>query len=260
MARFFSHFTSFACIAILSLCLSHFAFAQASKDDVSAGCDVDFYEQLNASATLKSTQEMEAAQTIITKPDSVLEYNCFDRRLNSLASSIAFQDDLSGDLKTLVGTPINTYLSNNFNHALDGGRSDTPSDPCGTMGYVWHTAKCHNFDIALFRDFTEMADSDPRIFPPKECPGKAERKDAIEAMVAAYQRPARKDGEGGTAEKIESYAVSAGACAKAIPTGLKASVTQEDGTAKEVDDVICPTAGCYYNGNACVRNANAASN
>lgn len=40
-------------------------------------CDADFMDVMKARAGLEATREMEMAQTIINKPDSVLEYSCF---------------------------------------------------------------------------------------------------------------------------------------------------------------------------------------
>lgn len=60
-------------------------FAQTSDSEA---CDSDVQSVMNARARLEAMRQMEMAQALILKPDSVLEYSCFDDRLNELGASM----------------------------------------------------------------------------------------------------------------------------------------------------------------------------
>lgn len=47
-------------------------------------CDVEVYDVLSERAWLEGQREVEVAQQLILKPDSVLEYSCFQQRRNEL--------------------------------------------------------------------------------------------------------------------------------------------------------------------------------
>ena len=64
----------FLIIALIFSCVS----VQAQDRE---SCDADFMAVLEARATLEGQREIEMAQTILAKPDSVLEYTCFAREL-----------------------------------------------------------------------------------------------------------------------------------------------------------------------------------
>ena len=49
-----------------------------------SSCDVDVYKVLSDRAWMEGQREMEIAQKLILKPDSVLEYSCFSQRRNEL--------------------------------------------------------------------------------------------------------------------------------------------------------------------------------
>lgn len=73
------------------------AFAQNFRNRQSASCDVEFADVLEARATLEAMRELEIAQTLILKPDSVLEYSCFHERNNDLdaVANIMFSDNVA---------------------------------------------------------------------------------------------------------------------------------------------------------------------
>ena len=50
-------------------------------------CDSEFYDVMSNRAWLESSREMEVAQTLINKPDSVLEYTCFDEILKKTGAA-----------------------------------------------------------------------------------------------------------------------------------------------------------------------------
>lgn len=86
--------------------------------EISPGCDPEFYDVLHARSWLEGKREVEIAQRLILKPDSVLEYSCFDDRLNEMAfgANTMFSD--------------NVFSSVMFpNHPPTTSRPDFPGPP-----------------------------------------------------------------------------------------------------------------------------------
>lgn len=67
----------------LCLCLFPAGLVFAQIPDT---CDADYYDVLRARSYVEGKREMEVAQRIILKPDSVLEYSCFNDALNDLGN------------------------------------------------------------------------------------------------------------------------------------------------------------------------------
>lgn len=139
-------FAKFLGVACLSL-LSSYHVAQAGTFAASA-CDPDYYESLESRAWLEAQREITQNQNLIFKPDSVLEYTCFDNHLKELAqhaedmfsetdrwggSIIANRaTHMDGALVSLVMAAFDEYDDANFNHGLLGGRIRAASDWAGT--------------------------------------------------------------------------------------------------------------------------------
>lgn len=70
---------------------------------------------MNARIWLESQREMEVAETLILKPDSVLEYSCFDNMRTSLGNAAhqLFNDNISSGIlfKTPTYTPSGLYAA-----------------------------------------------------------------------------------------------------------------------------------------------------
>lgn len=159
-------------------------------------CDPEYMDALEARAWLEAQREISQNQNLIVKPDSVLEYVCFDQFLDVLAEQAASMfsettrwgpiDGLgptSQDtaLQTLVSAGLVAYLTANFQHNYIGGRMNTEprtvnSAPgnrpynCSVMREVWEAAKCMNFfderEFDGFYDFQWYATQmDPRRYP-----------------------------------------------------------------------------------------------
>lgn len=142
----------------------------------STPCDTLYYESLSARAWLEAQREITQNQNIILKPDSVLEYTCFDMFLrelsdhaaNMLSETTSFGGPMSSSsmdnaLQNLVGVSLQAYGSGNFGHgtprlyALLGGHSAGSAVShsfsnitggtytCDIMARVWQAAKCINF-------------------------------------------------------------------------------------------------------------------
>lgn len=119
--------------------------AQAAVVPAASPCDPEYNRSLNARAWLEAQREVTQNQNLIYKPDSVLEYTCFNEYLNVLGrqaesmfsesgrwSSRLSDTHMDNALGGLMGGAIRNYLNSNFDnrsggkYALLGGRfSDT---------------------------------------------------------------------------------------------------------------------------------------
>lgn len=170
-------------------------------------CDPKYYDSLKARAWMEAQREITSNQTLIFKPDSVLEYTCFDQFMYEMNrdapkmfsghtrwGTILPPNSMLTTLESVIGGAYDAYLESNFNHNLLGGRSETEAytrDPrgnptsfgnydCDIMGNIWQEAKCRDF-IASEHDgfftFDEYADTDnpDRRTLPNAC-GKIDRR------------------------------------------------------------------------------------
>lgn len=160
-------------VATAVLAFGSGAFAQ----DVSKTCDVKVQDQMKQQGQLEGQRELELAQRLILKPDSTLEYSCFERVAKNFASADSSGNWPQGDPETLAwnfanfggGSPsgnislaINSlvlgafypYLRN-FGHLFLGGTFDTegaqfiqdltqPNSLCNPHYWIWFLAKCVN--------------------------------------------------------------------------------------------------------------------
>lgn len=154
------------------------AFAATSGSVIAAPpttpCDPEYMQALEARAWLELNREITQNQNLIAKPDSVLEYTCFNRFLNVAAKNYSggrpFSETtrwgaISGfsntttdtALSQTVGTALTSYITANFSHEYLGGR-DMGADYAGMTGAVtggdyncsemlrvWQDAKCMDF-------------------------------------------------------------------------------------------------------------------
>lgn len=159
-------------------------------------CDPEYMDALEARAWLEAQREVSQNQNFILKPDSVLEYTCFDSFLREIGDhaehmfsettrwgAITDLDNQSQDraLAELIHSGLVDYLTNNFNHTFLSGRATTdytPGSPmasggetysCEMLRRVWEEAKCMNFideaSIDGFYDFRWYQSNDPRTMP-----------------------------------------------------------------------------------------------
>ncbi|NCT41436.1 MAG: hypothetical protein GW778_07240 [Alphaproteobacteria bacterium] len=145
---------------------------------------MDYYKSLEARAWLEAQREITQNQNLIYKPDSVLEYTCFDNHLRGLAEHAKdmFSETqrwspapipvghMKTSLEALISNALVSYDNANFNASLLGGRltasggwgGSAPSEAsgdayafessigsgayaCDIMQAVWQKAKCLNF-------------------------------------------------------------------------------------------------------------------
>lgn len=92
-------------------------------------CDQGLFDQMVERARLQGQRRTAVEENLIYKPDSVLEYTCFDTGVN----------------------PVSAYLAGNFGHEYLGGRAPaglpiTYTGPvCDAMTVIWDAARCMNF-------------------------------------------------------------------------------------------------------------------
>ncbi len=151
-------------------------------------CDAQYWRQMSARAWLESEREIMQNQNLIFKPDSVLEYVCFDQ-FASIAAwpggdifvhtkyfgkkiiERATDGALEKALTQVVTSSAKSYQNKNFAHDYLGGRagmmnsankdyqlkaslmSEKKNYTCQEMSKIWKTAKCANFvDNNKFED------------------------------------------------------------------------------------------------------------
>ena len=150
-------------------------------------CDTQFWRQMSAKAWLEAEREIMQNQNLIFKPDSVLEYTCFDQFVSMNAhdgGNIFVHTDYFGQqivprgtdqsletvLTAVVTNSLDRYKTRNFANSFLSGRAEamgiTPpnssfspattavtSYTCNTMSNVWRASKCMNFvDQQEFED------------------------------------------------------------------------------------------------------------
>ncbi len=207
-------------------------------------CDSNFMDVLKVHSWMAGQRDLEAAETLILQPESILEYSCFMQRVGETKYNGRFAvDDRTTSLADLT-TPIAGGLGVG----------------CNTMNIVWEAARCLNFENAnflTFEDITGLANrniepNDLRVTP-AVCAGvfKADR-DAnwAVALPAAFPVPNLPANPGGI-DRADTHLnlldpTDCGGDVLAVPTGL--IVLPVSGA--PYPDAACSAPSCYYNGAA----------
>lgn len=241
------------------------ALSQAALGAATTACDKDYYEALKARAWMEAQREVTQNQNIIYKPDSVLEYSCFDQHLGVLAAQAPGMfsgPDMHDALSNLVGGALQDYQTGSFNHASLGGKGEPiakfPGDVkpggynCLTMNAVWSKAKCRDFSEDShegFLTFTQIQGQDPRQIPEAHKCGGDGRWAVMEQ--AAYKTAAQDD------TKTYLDYLQHDSCGKFDPieTGIPISRPKsKDPKTKDYSEKVCIQPGCIYNAEQCVPN------
>ncbi|MCB1651004.1 MAG: hypothetical protein KDI46_03035 [Alphaproteobacteria bacterium] len=195
-------------------------------------CDSDFYDVLSARAWTSAKREVETAETLIVKPDSVMEYTCFTGRIAGYGTGVA-----------------NTHLANNFSHKTAGGLGGAGA--CEDMADIWELLKCKNFDAIDFRTFTELEGADPRTFP-AACAEAGRAGKWAANNVAATPASGAAGGMETLVTFMDAIKWSVGANAnncngiEPIATGVMADRDGEDGPDVPYPDKVCSIPSCYF--------------
>lgn len=86
--KFESNFKVNYIFTLLSLCLLTFIFTTITAH-AQALCDADIEAQIKNNALMQAHRKVVAAESMINKPDSLLEMSCFDQRLKFVANNLA---------------------------------------------------------------------------------------------------------------------------------------------------------------------------
>lgn len=233
-------------------------------------CDPEYYKSLKSRAWLEAQREITQNQNLIFKPDSVMEYTCFDQFQGVLAreainmfsettrwGTILPSNSMDQALQNLVNSAVATWTANNFNHTFLGGRSDTldytptavtPTNygPCTNMADVWKEAKCIDFideeDYDAFFTFKDYANGkEPRFLPTPCNTGVSSRWNTeLQTATVDAQTPWQED-------KVKTYfnLMDPANCSSApkIETGV--TVIRGDAPNK-FREKICIPPGCHY--------------
>ncbi len=268
------------------LIFSIFAMPMLAKADpattaLSPTCNGNILQSIEMRGWLEAEREVVQNQNIIVKPDSVMEYTCFDSHLNNLAlngaeifsenlsdwsgASNISDDDMDNALNNMVWSSANGYLEQNFGHTLLGGRSainyPLPSSvngadyTCDIMDKIWEVAKCYNFQQLPndgFMEFDKYATTDNRMLP---TPCGAADSRVIDYVIGTYVSPdwapEMKPAVKASYDNATLYNLvrNCGGSSRVIKTGIRIF---DDSPSSPRNDAICLNPGCAYNGtNAC---------
>lgn len=158
--------------------------AFASQKVAPQACDPDYWKSMKERAWLEAEREIMQNQNLIFKPDSVLEYVCFDKFISHAGKTLGdifvhtkyFGDEIikrgqaesqNNALKTAVYDAMRNYVIQNYTPSFLAGRSTKMKKPpnpndhdvqmkpptnsgplydqCKIMAEVWKASKCINF-------------------------------------------------------------------------------------------------------------------
>ena len=253
---------------------------------LSATCNSDMMVNIETRAWLEAQREVTQNANLIAKPDSVMEYTCFDQYLNVLAQQAdnIFSDNLSAwsstpgspastsgmdnALTALVGGSLGQYLSTNFGHNLIGGRAtfnatvsasiSGGSYTCDVMQRVWQEAKCQNFAMRAndgFLTFQQHASTEVRDLA-GSCSGSVR----YPGYLAEFTNPTWRTTGGALNyntvvaadfEEVRMFTAPLGSplvpnCA-GPSRAIVTGLSIGNGTATPDPDKICLNPGCYVN-------------
>lgn len=259
--------------------MSCFISYSASAQFADTPCDPQYYKSLESRAWLEAQREITQNQNLIFKPDSVLEYTCFDKQLEELAdhakdmfSETARWDadgveviedrenSMDDSLETLVADGLGKYDDANFSHNLLGGRisrnyiTDTNIDggnyTCNVMQDVWLKAKCMDFIDREASDgfftFAEYADGDDKRILPTQCGNNADWEGNINKANAVGGDPWQSDDVNTYLNVLFPETGCGSGTRSYVRTGLKVTTKGE-----EIEEHICVVPGCAWNGSTC---------
>lgn len=245
----------------------------SAQTPASSPCDPNYYKSLKARAWLEAQREITQNQNLIYKPDSVLQYTCFNKHLNVLASRAGsmFSENpkwggaaigMTGTLNGLVNNALQSYLGANYSHKMLGDRSSqnysvsavSPgSYSCDMMNKVWMAAKCQNFIVNAGNDgfftFDEYANSNDKRFEPSQCTAiKSTWQNNIKEALTAV--PWTRDTINPFQKELNFDSATSCNSITPVPTGIKIFTT----SGATLDEKICIMPGCFYNAvtNKCI--------
>lgn len=262
-------FAAASCLPGLPCVVAHSGTDNDPKSEDGA-CDADFMNQIYARAAIEADRELSVAGQNIRKPDSVLEYSCFDAMAKAGLSTINpyFSADTStAGAKTpatkqhadFIKPALEGYVNTLFSHdyVIDGSGQDfsTGKTTCDYMKSIRTITRCMDFDTIgnQFYSFDTLAGVDPRVKPDgNACGGTGITSDLVSVAGNDGFQYARFD------VFTDYKAAVSGACAPPVGTGVYYDDARKDGvswtalgqlifgTAQTVEHKVCVNPGCYY--------------
>jgi hypothetical protein len=278
----------FVFVLMLALAITPFlppenkACAQNLESNV---CDRNIWETMVGRAWMEAQREVEISQSLITRPDSVLELSCFDAWAANAAKNVgkifSSNDDNGAktilEIKFVTATAMIDYLASaHFSvNNLGGGSlgeqytSDAEQNfsACVAQEQVWVAFKCKNMIDLRGVVFDAIRGNDPRLHyvgaTQHKCPDAGsigagnllfDHTDVWEKVINSLNTPAHAAtiASGDYFDTVQTFSemtAPTGACSAPIPTGV--TIVQTNGTT--TPEMICPNPGCSYSGTACVR-------
>lgn len=160
------------------------------------GCAIDTWTAMVNQAVIQARREDIVNKRFIVKPDSVLDYGCFDTNLKNAQDKLGpiFSETanwaarpvniipkvvivkryhpagLKNALASVVERAAQSYYNQQFNNPPLAGATPVAgaaaAKNCELMRKVWSAAKCKNFDdVNVFYKFEDLRNFEPREFP-----------------------------------------------------------------------------------------------
>jgi hypothetical protein len=284
--RYIPH-SIFLCMLIASIAIiatpTKKACAQANIE--STICDPNIWDTIVGRAWMEAQREIEISQSLITRPDSVLQLSCFDAFVLKAASDATpFSSAVDANAtKALITSTVTTAMSSYLSFAgysVSSGGGTMPgtgyntdanatfSSQCTLAMNVWTHFKCSNMPDLRAVLFDNMRNNDPRKLytgtsvgtSVSSCSDKGipsagalvDNTDVWRAQIERLNTPslvATIPSYFDLVTTFSSMTSPIGACSAAIPTGVQIVTTGGASTS----EMVCPNPGCSYDGSNCVR-------
>lgn len=209
-------------------------------------CDTALFTQMTQRAHLLGQMDTSIMENLVYKPDSVLEYTCFNRFMGVSVNNMSYYMT-PFYITDVIQVGVTNYLFANFGHTYMGDRliagpAGTPPPVgtyvCDAMTYVWEGAKCFNFAQ------TEPQDS---MYSPYEFAGATD----IRSFVGTCSGP--MPNVYGDLPVLGDYIATAFPvtptdCGQPLPTGLVINQPVGPGKSRpaQYNEKICPNPSCNY--------------
>ncbi|HPF78729.1 MAG TPA: hypothetical protein PLF01_05475, partial [Alphaproteobacteria bacterium] len=162
-----------------------------------SGCAADTWTAMVNQAVMETRREDILNKRFIVKPDSVIDYSCYDLYVKKTGESagpifsetkkwanlpvdligktVVVQRELGSksldnSLMSTVQSVVTNYRRGQFNNPMLAGSAPVSvtagQTNCDVMAKVWKAAKCKNFDdVAVFYTFNDLRTKEPREYP-----------------------------------------------------------------------------------------------
>ena len=281
------------CVVILALAITPFIppHKQACAQNLeSAVCDPEIWDTIVQRSWIEAQREIEINQSIITRPDSVLELSCFDSFAMHNAKIVGsiFSDSSGGGalLETQVSSSAISAVTSDLGAAgysanplaggvyKDAGGSYVNYTPSATVDFngqcanqkqIWDSFKCRNAVDMRGVVFDAMKDNDPRLVfagnSANTCADVATTGGLVDAAPVWTNALQRLNTPGLLAsgavnatyfDLVTTFSdMTAPTGACSAPITTGVQIVLSDGST--VAERVCPNPGCSYDGTNCVR-------